>query len=297
MNYHHLQYFYVTAKLGSIALAAEELHLTPQTISGQIGVFEKQLGNPLFHRKGRRLILNERGKLAFKYAEKIFALGNELAQAMHSNKSSALNTFSLGTTDAVPKVLAFDLVQPIVNKVEDVKLTYKEGDLNTLLADMAINQIDLILSDRPLPSNVNVKAFNHYLGHSGVSFFAPESIKKGLVGDFPQCLDGQPLLISSDHSTIKSRILAWFEKLNIEPTIVAEFDDSALLKLFGQEGHGIFCSPTSIEAHVSEQYQVSVVGRTKDITEQYYLISTERTLKNEIAKELLKEGSKLVKTD
>lgn len=294
LNYHHLYYFYTTAKEGSIRRAAEKLHLTPQTISGQISAFENYLGEPLFERQGKRLVLNNRGKLAYQYADDIFALGNELVQALNDKNSQKTQSFTIGVTDVVPKVFAFDLVQPVMKAIGSTRLIYKEGDLATLLSELAINKIDLILSDVPLPNGSNVKAFNHFLGESGTSFFAIPSLAQQLAADFPQCLDGQPLLIPSDHATIKAGLLAWFEQLAIQPQIIAEFDDSALMKLFGQEGFGVFCAPTSIQSHICSQYKVDLIGSTHSVSERFYAISPERKIKHELALEIIKSAGDLI---
>jgi LysR family transcriptional activator of nhaA len=284
----------MTAKEGSIVKAAKVLNITPQTVSGQISTFEDYLGMQLFDRQGKRLLLNHQGNIAFRYAEDIFSLGHELLDTLAEKSEGRLSTFTIAVTDVVPKVLAFNLIKPVMNEFESTRLIYREGDLENLLADLAVNRVDMILADRPLTPGSNVKAFSHFLGETSVSFFASAKQTAIIEGSFPACLDGQPLLISSDKSSIKSNLLSWLERQKIRPKVIAEFDDSALLKLFGQEGFGIFCAPTSIEEHVSRQYQVECIGQTSAVTERYYAISPERKIRNELVLKIVSKAEGII---
>jgi len=293
LNYHHLHYFYITAKEGSIVKAASALHVTPQTVSGQITVFESCLGMKLFDRRGKRLVLNQQGTTAFRYAEDIFSLGRELQDTLAQKSQGRLTTFTIGVTDVIPKVLAFSLVKPMLHDLKATRLICREGDLDSLLADLALNRLDIILSDRPLMPGSNVKAFSHFLGESSVSFFASDLSDDEDWTPFPDCLNNQPLLVSSDKSSIKFNLLSWFERQRIRPRVVAEFDDSAMLKLFGQQGYGVFCAPTSIEEHLTSQYLVKCIGHTDDLTERYYAISPERKIRSEIVLKLVNKASEV----
>lgn len=279
LNYQHLYYFYVTAKEGSIVKASAVLHLTPQTISGQISTLEDYFGFILFDRVGKRLQLNQQGRLAFSFAQDIFALGSELLQTMKSQHQGKQQVFSVGVTDVLPKVLAFDLFRSCFSD-NNRRLICKEGDLDSLVAELALNRIDIILSDRPMPVGTHLKAYNHMIGESGLTFFAAKNKAKALSAQFPQSLHQQPFLISGDKSAQKLNLLAWFDEININPKINAEFEDSALMKLFGQAGYGAFCASSAIEQHVCEHYKVDIIGRTRQITERLYLISPERKLKH-----------------
>ena len=280
LNYNHLRYFYAVAKEGSIVKAAKVLHVSPQTISGQLTVFEAYLGSPLFERKGKRLILNDMGQLAISYAEDIFALGSELQQILKSQNVLNPLVFTVGVVDVIPKILAFNIIRCCFDLDDPIKLVCREGDLETLLADMALNKIDLILSDRPLPPAMPLKAYNHHLGESGVSFYANKREAKKLAKDFPRSLHQWPFLLSGDKSAQKVDLISWFDQSEIQPIIKAEFDDSALMKFFGQAGYGVFCSPSIIEDHILDEYDVRVIGRTDDIAEHFYAISPERKLKH-----------------
>lgn len=280
LNYHHLYYFYLTAKEGSIAKASHSLHLTPQTISAQIKTLEDYLGIELFNRVGKRLKLSPQGQFVYSYAEDIFGLGNELLYNLNTGQHIESLTFAVGVTDVIPKILTLDLFTSCFDQQPDLRLVCREGDIDSLLADLAINHLDIILSDTPIVPGANVKAYSHKIGESGMTFFAAESLTSELEGTFPQCLDQAPFLIPGDRSTLRRDLLAWFDNQHIHPRVVTECDDSALLKMFGQEGYGVFCTPTSIEEHVSSQYNVNVIGRTAEITESYYFISPERKLKH-----------------
>jgi len=287
LNYHHLQYFFTIAREGSIVKAAERLHLSPQTLSGQLKTFEDYLGIQLFDRRGKRLLLNETGKTVYSYAEDIFSLGRELQQAINSGDSHHRFIFTVGIVDVIPKIMAFDLLSPTLNMKEKIQLISKEGSLEALLAELALNKIDLIISDRPLPPGSAVKAYSHALGESGLTFYAEKSLAQSLGADFPRNLDRQPMLLPGENSSQKVNLLSWLDANGINPTIVAEFDDSAQMKYFGQFGYGVFCTPTTIEPHVLQQYEVSVVGRTQEAKESFYAISPERKLEHPAVKQVI----------
>lgn len=294
LNYHHLYYFYVTAREGSIMRAAELLHLTPQTVSGQIATFEDYLGKKLFDRKGKRLILNQQGQFVYSYAEDIFSLGSELLQNLKQKDSGHHLHFTIGVTDIIPKVLAFDLFRTCLDHDDNLKLVCKEGDLHSLMADLALNKLDLIFSDQPLPPGGNVKAYNHFVGETGLAFFANPSNATALRADFPKSLHQTPFLLPGEKSTQRVELTAWFDRLGIVPDVVAEFEDSALMKLFAQSGYGVFGAPATIAQHVTQQYDLEVIGTTQDITEDFYLISPERKLKHPAALHLFEFANKMI---
>lgn len=294
LNYHHLYYFFITAREGSVTKAAEVLHVTPQTVSGQISTFENYLGTPLFDRIGKRLFVNPLGKAAYEYAEEIFASGSELFDMLQQKREQRISTFTIGITDAVPKMMAFDLIESSSIKFDSTRFIYKESDFDKLCADLAINRLDLIIADRNLIPGSNIKAFSQLLGETGLSFFAVPKLAEKLTKNFPQSLQGAGILLSGDKSSMKHNLLNWFERLQINPKIVAEFDDSALLKMFGQEGHGVFAVPSSIAEHINQRYGVICFGHTMDITERYYAICSERTSKSDIVQHLLDKAHTIV---
>ena len=293
LNYKHLRYFYCIAREGSIVKAAEILHVSPQTISGQLTVFEQSLGVALFDRIGKRLVLNNTGKLAFSYAEDIFSLGDELQQSLDAQDLVQQFVFTVGVTDVIPKILASSILEHGFQLEGSIKLVCREGGFDSLLSEMALNRLDLILSDRPLTPGTPIKAYNHQLGESGLSFYAKKNKAGALKRGFPQSLDHQRFLMCGDKSNQKVSLQSWFEKEHITPTIVAEFDDSALMKYFGQSGHGVFSTPSIIERHVISQYDVALIGRTDIIKEQLYAITPERKVKHPGVK-LLVEAAQML---
>ncbi len=278
VNYKHLHYFWVVAKEGSIARASEKLHLTPQTISGQLSLLENYLGISLFEKAGRNLALTETGRLVLSYADEIFSLGGELEEFVHHLPARLPQTIRVGVVDVVPKSIAHRILEPALKMPEPVRMICRESSLDTLLAELAVHRLDIVLADRPIPSTVSTRGYSHKLGQCGVSFFATEELKKSLKGDFPQCMDKAPLLLPSSDNQLRSGIDQWLDKLRIHPRIVAEFDDSALMKFFGQEGAGIFIAPAAIEAEVETQYRTVCIGRTDEVQEHFYAISVERKL-------------------
>ena len=276
VNYKHLHYFWVVAKEGSIARASERLHLTPQTISGQLSLLEEYLGISLFSRVGRNLALTETGRLVLSYADEIFSLGGELEELVHQLPASLPQTLRVGVVDVVPKSIAHRILAPALKMPDPVRMICRESSLDTLLSELAVHRLDLVLADRRIPSTVSTRGFSHKLGECAVSFFATEKLKKHLKGKFPQCLDRAPLLLPSSDNQLRSAIDQWLDKLRIYPRVVAEFDDSALMKVFGQEDAGIFIAPAAIEAEVESQYNAVCIGRADELKERFYAISVER---------------------
>jgi LysR family transcriptional activator of nhaA len=280
LNYSHLQYFWAVAREGSIAKAAESLHLTPQTISGQLKLLDEAVGQPLFNRVGRRLVLSDAGRLVFEYADEIFSVGAELASVVRGNHMSGPTTLSVGIVSSMPKLIAERIVAPAMIVEDPVRVRCHESSLEQLLSELAVHKLDLVLSDQPVPDGLSIKAYNHRLGESGMSFFSQRSRSRRYRGKFPQCLNDAPLLLPSQHSALRRRLDDWFENHELSPRIAGEFDDSALLKAFGEAGAGLFAAPTVIEAEICRMYRMSVIGRTDEIKERFYAISPERRLKH-----------------
>jgi len=276
INYKHLRYFWVVAREGGVARASERLHLTPQTISGQLSLLEKHLGVDLFSRVGRNLELTDSGRLVLSYADEIFSLGGELEEVIHQLPDGRPQLFRVGVVDVVPKSIAHRVLQPALQMPEPVRMVCREASLDMLLAELAVHRLDLVLADRPIPPTISTRGFSHKLGECAVSFFATEKLKKKLKGDFPRCLDGAPILLPSSGTQLRSGIDQWLDKQRIHPRVVAEFDDSALMKVFGREGAGIFIAPAVIEAEVEWQYQVTAIGQIDEVNERFYAISVER---------------------
>ncbi|MDQ1922084.1 transcriptional activator NhaR [Massilia pseudoviolaceinigra] len=278
LNFKHLRYFWMVAKTGSIAKAATQLHLTPQSISGQLSEFADTLGVELFRRVGRNLELTETGRRILSYAEDIFTTGDELLDLVRDKTFTTTITFRVGCADSVSKLIACRLVEPALKLGEPVKLICREGRLASLVADLAVHRLDLIIADRPMPSHLSVRGFNHLLGESGMTVFATAALAKELGEGFPACLNGAPMLLPGEDFAIHQRVLQWLEKSQVHPRVVGEFDDSAMIKAFGQSGAGVFFAPTVIARQVSDQYRVVPLGQVDSLVEQVYAITTERRM-------------------
>lgn len=280
LNYSHLQYFWTVAREGSIVQAAEVLHLTPQTISGQLKLLDEAVGQPLFIRSGRRLVLSETGRVVYDYADEIFSIGSELAHVVRGGRMDGPSILSVGVVSSMPKLVVERIVAPALVGEDPIHVRCTEANLEQLLADLAIHRLDLVLSDQPMPSGLGLRAYNHRLGESGLSFFAQRRGAAALRRRFPGCLDQAPMLLPSRHSALRRRMDDWFEANEIAPEVVGEFDDSALLKAFGEAGVGIFGGPTVIEDEICRMYRMNVIGQAPEIRESFYAISPERRLKH-----------------
>ncbi len=280
LNYSHLQYFWAVARQGSIVQAAESLHLTPQTISGQLKLLEESIGQPLFERVGRGLILTETGHIVLEYADEIFTIGAELSQVVRGQRSVTQAVLSVGVVSSIPKLIAERIIAPALVDDDPVRISCHEASLEQLLGDLAVHRLDIVLSDQPMPQGLSLRAFNHRLGESELAFFAQRRNARRYRGKFPHSLDAAPMLLPSQNSALRRRLDDWFDNNGITPQIVGEFDDSALLKAFGEAGAGLFVAPSAIEEEVCKMYGMSVIGRTDEVIEQFYAISPERRIKH-----------------
>lgn len=280
LNYHHLLYFYLVAREGGLAPASAQLRLAQSTVSGQIRALEESLGEKLFTRAGRRLALTETGTMVYRYADEIFSLGRELQDTLHKRPVGRPMRLVVGLADVVPKRVARRLLEPALRMAQPIRLVCREDKPERLLAELAVHDLDVVIADAPAPTSVRVKAFNHLLGECGLVFFAAAELAQRLRGRFPQSLDGAPILLPTENTSLRRSLDQWFDAQGIRPQIVAEFDDSALLKVFGQSGIAVFPTPSVIAQEVQEQYRVERVGTVDEIRERYYAISVERRLKH-----------------
>lgn len=285
INYNHLMYFWTVVKEGSVTTAAEKLNLTPQTISGQLKLLEEMVGESLLERSGRGLKITPTGRILEEYADEIFSLGAELTQRIKSKALSNNSILNIGIVNSIPKLISYRILEPLLQRDEPIRLSCFESDLEHLLGDLAIHKLDLVLSDRPIPTGLNVKAFNHILGASTLTFFGQADLVKqhkrlSRQKTFPELLDNAPLIMPLHTNALRRTLDDWLDQLNLHPRIIAEFDDSALLKAFGQAGAGFFAAPSVIAEHIEEMYSVSKIGEAKQLLEHYYIISPERYLKH-----------------
>ena len=280
LNYHHLYYFWLVAREGSIARAAERMRLTHPTVSKQLSQLESFFKGKLFDRVGRNLVLTELGHTVFQYADEIFLVGRELQEVVHRRSGGRPLLLRVGLVEVLPKLVAHRLLKPAFRLQEPVHVICREGHYEDLLAELAVHRLDVVLSDAPVESAVNIRAFSHFLGDCGVSVFGTARLVAKYRRRFPGSLDGAPFLVPTEKTAARRNLDQWFSAEKIQPRIVGEFEDTALLKVFGQDGVGLFPAPTVIEREVCRQYKVRVVGRIEAVRERYYAISVERRLKH-----------------
>lgn len=280
LNYHHLLYFWTVAKEGSIARASEVLRLAQPTISGQVRALEEALGEKLFKRVGRGLVLTETGQVVYTYADEIFSLGRELQDTLRGRPSGRPMRLVVGISDVVPKLIAHRILLPALGLDPPVQLVCREGKTEHLLADLAVHGVDMVLADAPIGGQARVRAYNHLLGECGLTWFAWPARADALRAGFPQSLEGEPVLLPTDNTLMRRSIDHWLDLVGVRPQVVAEFEDSALLKVFGEHGAGAFAAPSAIEAEIQAEYGVRVVGRCEGVTERFYAISVERKVKH-----------------
>lgn len=278
LNYHHLLYFWTVARTGSISAASKELGLASPTISNQIRKLEDNLGEELLRRSGRKLVLTDMGRIAMRYADEIFSLGQEFTSTMKERPTGRPLRFCVGIADVLPKTIAFRLIEPALRLRTPLHLICREDRPDHLLADLAVHDVDVVLSDAPASPAANIRAFNHLLGECGVSFLAPKKlafVKKG----FPRSLDGAPFLLPLDNTALRRDLDEWFHSQKLRPTIVGEFADLALLRVFAEEGLGVFTVPTVMEEQM-RRYGFQKIGATTKITVRFYAISVERQVRH-----------------
>lgn len=280
LNYHHLFYFWTVAREGSIARATETLQLAQPTISAQIRALERALGHKLFAKKGRSLVLTTEGEAVFRYAEEIFSLGRELVETMRGHGSGDHQRLAIGVSDSLPKLTTYRLLEPALRIQPQPRLYLRFDKTDKLLAELSIHALDLVLTDRPMAPGVRVRAFNHLLGECSVTVFGVPELARRYRDNFPACLQQAPLIVPTSNAALRQSLDQWFDTNRIAPKIVAEVEDLAMLQVLGQQGLGLFVAPRVVEAEVTRQYSVEIVGRLEAVRERFFAISIERRLKH-----------------
>jgi LysR family transcriptional activator of nhaA len=280
LNYHHLYYFWTVAREGSVSRAGEKLLLTGPTISSQLRDLEEAIGAKLFRRAGRGLALTDTGRLVYRHADEIFSKGQDLMDALKGLPAARPRRLIVGVADVLPKLIVYRILEPALRMEEPAQVVCLENKPERLLAELSIQGIDLVLSDAPVPPGVQVRAFSHFLGETGVSVFGVPALAAPRRRRFPRSLDGAPFLLPTSNTSIRRSMDDWFALGGIAPKVLAEFEDNALLATFGGAGAGLFAYPTVIEEEVRRAYGVRLVGRIPAVRERYYVISIERKLKH-----------------
>ncbi|MDJ0787060.1 MAG: transcriptional activator NhaR [Myxococcota bacterium] len=278
LNYHHLLYFYTVAREGSVTRASEVLRLAQPTLSGQIRKLEESLDEKLFVRDGRNLALTEVGQTVYRYAEEIFSIGGELMDALRGRPTNRPARLIVGISDVVPKLVCHRLLQTALEADDPVQLVLHEGKTPDLMAALAVQGYDMVLTDAPLGPEVRVKAFNHPLGECGTGLFATPKLARGLRKKFPESLDGAPMILPTQNTTLRRSLDRWFDMIEVRPEVVAEVEDTALMKVFGQHGWGVFAAPIVVEDEVRKAHGVELLGSTDEVRERFYAITVERRI-------------------
>ena len=276
LNYHHLFYFWTVAREGGVSKAAATLRLAQPTVSAQVKQFERAIGQTLLERQGRRVVLTETGRIVFRYADDIFTLGRELQETLKGRPAGRSLKLRVGVANAVPKLIVYRMLRPATEGGEAMQLTCHEGQPDQLLALLATHALDVVISDAPAPSHLHVKVFSHLLGESGTTFFAVSALARKVRRGFPQSLQDVPMLLPTPATVLRRALEQWFDALHIRPRVGGEFEDSALMKAFGEAGTAVFPAPTAIAHEVCRHYGVVAIGRTDEVRERYYALSAER---------------------
>jgi len=280
LNYHHLRLFRAVAHEGNLTRASAKLFLTPQTVSAQIRALETALDEQLFERVGRRLVLTQIGHLVLRHADDIFSIGQELVETVRGQPTGRPMKLTVGVADVLPKLVAHRLIEPALRLGERVQIVCREGSPEKLLAELAVHGLDVVLADCPIPPAVRVQAYNHQLGECGVTFMARAELAGSLREGFPQSLHGAAVLLPGKDAVLRRGLDGWFGRHAVRPVIAGEFEDSALLKVFGQAGAGFFAVPSVIQEEVARQYEVEPIGATDEVLERFYAISVERRVRH-----------------
>ena len=280
LNYHHLLYFWTAAREGGIARAGAALHLSVPTVSAQVKALERALGEKLLEKRGRGVGLTEMGRVVYRFADEIFSLGRELVDTVKGRPTGRPARLAVGIADVVPKLVAKRLLEPALRLAAPVRLVCREDRPDRLLAELATHALDVVISDSPVPSTVRVKAFGHPLVESGVSFFAARAHAARYRRRFPASLDGAPMLLPSEGTSLRRAIDAWLGRLGLRPAVVVECADSALTNVFGEGGFGVFPSPSIVAGDLRRRYRVAEIGVADGVRETYYALTTARRIEH-----------------
>jgi LysR family transcriptional activator of nhaA len=280
LNYHHLLYFWTVAREGGVSRAAAKLRLSQPTISAQIRLLEASLGSRLFQRHGRTLVMTDVGRTVYRYADEIFGIGRELMETLRGQAPGRPLQLMVGVANAVPKLIAYRLLRPAVEGADALHIVCREDNAERLITEVATHTLDVVIADTPAPPHVRVKVFSHLLGESDSAFFAPPRLAARLRRTFPRSLSGAGMLLPTGNAALRRALDGWFDRENLQPVLKGEFEDSALMKVFGQSTGLLFPAPSVITDDVCRLYDVKVVGVTSAVRERYYAISAERRLKH-----------------
>lgn len=285
-NYKHLYYFWVVAKEGGISRAADKLDMAVQTVSAQVRELERALGYALLKPAGRGLVLTDAGQAALRQADQIFQLGEDLPARIRDAVSTPTIRLAVGICDGLPKLVVRRLLQPVISE-PNLRLLCNEGGFDDLLGDLALHRLDVVLSDRPAPTNPNIKLYSHAVGSSAIAWYGTAAVVQAASNNFPESLGDVPLLLPTAHTAVRARLDHWFEQRALRPRVVGEFADSALLKTFGASGMGVFPAAEWAHDDLLAHYAVQRLGPCEGVTEHFFAIGTEKKVHHPLVQRLL----------
>lgn len=280
LNYHHLLYFWTVVREGSVSKAAEKLRLSQPTVSAQVRMLETELAQKLFVKKGRTQLLTDVGRTVYRYADEIFGIGRELLETLEGRAPGRAMQLTVGIANAVPKLVVYRLLRPAIETHQPARLVCREDNAEQLIAQLGTYLLDVVIANAPAPAYLPIRVFNHLLGESDIAFFAPAPLSARIKRRFPNSLRDAPMVLPTTNSPLRRGLEEWFDAHEIAPRIVGEFEDSALMSVFGQAAGCAFPAPSAIADDVSRFYGVRMVGRIESVRERYYVISAERRLKH-----------------
>jgi Transcriptional regulator len=280
LNYQHLLYFWAVVRTGSLTRACEELSLSAPTVSSQLRTLEERLGEKLLLKSGRNLVPTDVGKMVYGYANEIFSLGQELLDALEQRPSGRPLRLLVGIDDVVPKEIAYRIVEPGMHLKQPVRITCRESTLERLVADLAVHDIDVVLSDAPVTPTLNVRVYSHSLGSCKVYWMATPTLAKTLRRGFPQSLDGVPVLLPTDDTAIRRALDQWLDSHNVRPIMLGEFEDYAMLREFARAGHGFAPVPSVLEAQFRREHGFIRIGMARGVKAEFFAISAERKIRH-----------------
>ena len=283
LNFHHLRYFWTVARKGGVRKAADELHVSQPSISAQLRLLEDSLGEKLFKRSGRSLVLTEMGHLVLTYADEIFSAGRELMSAVKQRPGGRLLRLNVGMTDSISKLMGFEFLKPALSFSEPVHVVCRMAAIEVLVNQLQAHRLDIVLADEPASSSLKAKTFNHRLGRSGVTFCAVPAIAKKLRRNFPQSLNGATALLPTENMGIRAVLETWFDTKGIHPRLLGEYEDSALMVFCATAGRGFTVVPTVVAREVLKHWGLRVIANVDECGTEFYAITAERRVKNPAA--------------
>lgn len=272
INYNHLYYFWLVAREGSVSKAAARLRLAQPTLTGQIRTLESEFGERLFEKAGRGLRLTEMGRVAFRFADEIFSLGEELRDTVNRGAPGRPLRLTIGLADVVTKPMAHRLIRPMLRPPHPVRVVVREDSPEKLLAELLAHELDVLIMDSPPGPDAGVRLFSQMLNECGVTLLATAELARRYRPRFPKSLDGSPFLLPGRTTGLRRELDQWFDRNGIRPYIVGEFDDSALIFEFGKSGSGIFAIPSLVEGEIRRQHDLVRVGRVDEVRRQLFAV-------------------------